>query len=212
MVVKIVSIVKIGQYMFMLSTTLKFLKMVTYSVIIFVKKNYWNDQLCSVFIVFGLILYCLGSRETAILAVSGGGSLCCGASAFYTSPSGVSTAHALSQRTPDLVAQRLSQPLSPRALVPLPLDPHSPITYLLSPRDVLSSPMAPPLSLKMFISLLYPCLTLQPTSPSWSASFSYSLNHSSSTPIIFSKKNKNNVGEGGLLKLRHCALNSTTFR
>lgn len=55
--------------------------------------------------------------------------MCCGASAFYTSPRGVSTAHALSQRTPNLVAQRLSQPLSPRALVPLPLDPHSPITY-----------------------------------------------------------------------------------
>lgn len=131
MILKIVSIVTIGQYMFGLSTTLKCLKTVTYSVIIFVKKNYWNDQLGSVFIVFGLILYsyCLGSRETAILAVSGGGTVCCGASAFYTSPRGLSTAHALSQRTPDLVAQRLSQPLSPRALVPLPLDPHSPITY-----------------------------------------------------------------------------------
>lgn len=100
-------------------------------------------------------IYFLGSRETAILAVSGGGSLCCGASAFYTSPRGVSTAHALSQRTPDLVAQRLSQPLSPRALVPLPLDPHSPITYFPHATSVFANATTT-LSLKMFISLLYP--------------------------------------------------------
>lgn len=105
---------------------------------------------------FDSLLYCLGSRETAILAVSGGGTLCCGASAFYTSSRGVSTAHALSQRTPDLVAQRLSQPLSPRALVPLPLDPHSPITYLLSPRDVCLRQCHHHSLSENVISLLYP--------------------------------------------------------